>query len=482
MYPAGSAAFGPLAPYPEEGPLLSTPDPEVGPEPGLIDRLRILFAASRGFWLVNQINFGDGIAYFGMLALMPLFLERDVGFSTNLSTTATGTVFSGLVTLTMALGGGWVCDRLGVRRGLTVAVAVILAGRILFVGSPLAGMQLLMHGIAWSSLVIMAVGEGILQPTLYAGVKEFTDKRTATLGYAFLYSIMNVGIAVGAWISPYVRQWWAGRGGIATSEDPTAGISGAFWFFIGITLVMLLVHLNFFTRRVEERDRVVSHEEAVPPRYTGNWLQRLRNLPIFDGRFLYFIFILLPVRTLFAHQFLTMPFYVTRAFPAEVGARWEWINGLNPLVIVVGVPLFAMLTANVKVVHMMIIGTAVSALSTLLLVSEPSVPLLLSYVILFSLGEAIWSSRFLEYVADVAPAGRVGIYMGIAGLPWFLAKAMTGLYAGAMLDHFVPKTGPQSPETMWWIYFAIAMISPIGLLLGRKWLLAAETNDDPHPA
>jgi dipeptide/tripeptide permease len=453
---------------------LSTPETTADHDPGLMDRLRILFAASRGFWLVNQINFGDGIAYFGFLALMTLFMERDVGLSTNLATTAIS-FFSGMVTLTMALGGGWVSDRLGVRRALTVAVSVILLGRIFFVGSPMLGTELLIHGMAWTSLLVMAVGEGILQPALYSGVKAFTDKRTATLGYAFLYSIMNVGIAAGAWISPKAREWWAGRGGITTVEDPAAGISGAFWFFIIITLVMLLVHLNFFTRRVEERDRVET--EVVPAPTHSSWIDRLRNLPIMDRRFLFFISILLPVRTLFAHQFLTMPHYVTRAFPAEIGARWEWINGLNPLVIVIGVPLFAMFTARRKVVDMMIVGTTVTALSTLLLVTAPNVKLLLAYVILFSLGEAMWSSRFLEYVADIAPPGRVGIYMGVANIPWFLAKMTTGLYAGRMLDMFVPAGAEQNPQTLWWIYFAIAIISPIGLIAGRRWLLNSVRND-----
>ena len=465
---------------PEEGTLgLSTPEQNFDPNPNLMDRLRILFAASRGFWLVNQINFGDGIAYFGMLALMTLFMERDIGLSTNGATSAIS-FFSGMVTLTMAIGGGWVSDRLGVRRALTLAVSVILIGRIFLVSSPLAGVETLIHSMAWSSLFIMAVGEGILQPALYSGVKEYTDERTATLGYAFLYSVMNLGIVAGELISPNARAWWAGRGGIATTEDPAAGISGAFWFFIGVTVVMLLVHLNFFTRRVEERDRVVTGEIAAEP--AASWGERIRNLPILDRRFLFFIFALLPVRTLFAHQFLTMPHYVTRAFPPEVGARWEWINALNPLVIVIGVPLFAMFTARTSVVTMMIVGTAVSAVSTLLLVSEPNITLLLTYVVMFSLGEAMWSSRFLEYIANIAPAGRVGIYMGIANIPWFLAKMTTGLYAGHMLDRFVPAEGLQNPQEMWWIYFGIALISPIGLIAGRKWLMRTVHDDGVREA
>ena len=119
---------------------------------------------------------------------------------------------------------------------------------------------------------------------------------------------------------------------------------------------------------------------------------------------------------------------------------------------------------------MMIVGTMISAIATWLLVPDPSVGLLLTYIIVFSLGEAAWSSRFLEYVADLAPAGRVGAYMGIATLPWFLAKSTTGWYSGAMLNSFVPTEGPQDPNTMWMIYALIALISPIGLLLGKKWV------------
>ena len=63
------------------------------------------------------------------------------------------------------------------------------------------------------------------------------------------------------------------------------------------------------------------------------------------------------MRTLFAHQWLTLPDYVMRCFPEEIGARYEWFQGLNPVIIVIFVPLMAALTRNVKIVNMMIIGT-----------------------------------------------------------------------------------------------------------------------------
>jgi len=443
--------------------------------PGFVESFRILFRASRGFWLVNSVNFGDGIAYFGMLGLMTLFMQRNVGFSTDTATKSIS-LFSGLVTLTMALGGGWLSDRLGVRRALSLSMGVVLIGRVLLVQSPLLGGEALIHMGAWTALIIMSIGEGVLQPALYAGVKEYTDARTATLGYAFLYSIMNLGIVAGEALSPVIRQVWAARiEHLDVNEVPTAGISGSFWFFIGITAIVLLINIFFFTRKIELRDRVVVDEPVADDTHL-NFFEKIRNLPIMDLRFLYFIFILLPVRTLFAHQFLTMPDYVTRAFPAEVGRYWEWVYAINPTVIVIGVPLIAALTQRRKVVDMMIAGTLVSALSCFILVPHTSVTLLVTYMIIWSLGEAMWSSRFLEYIADIAPSNRVGIYMGIAGIPWFLAKFVTGFYAGSMLDRFVPLHGPQDPGSLWLIYGISALVSPLGLIVARSWLIRAVHN------
>jgi len=148
---------------------------------------------------------------------------------------------------------------------------------------------------------------------------------------------------------------------------------------------------------------------------------------------------------------------------------------------VIFVPLIAALTLKRRVVDMMIVGTTVSALTTFLLVGEPKVSLLVTYIIVFSLGEAVWSSRFLEYVADIAPVNRVGIYMGIATIPWFLAKTITSLYSGTMLDIFLPTDGPQSPGTMWLIYGFVALISPVGLILARGWLNRGVGNEGVRP-
>jgi len=52
---------------------------ESKPELSFLESLKILFGASRAFWLVNMVNFGDGIAYFGILTLLTRFLGTRLG-------------------------------------------------------------------------------------------------------------------------------------------------------------------------------------------------------------------------------------------------------------------------------------------------------------------------------------------------------------------------------------------------------------------
>ena len=95
-----------------------------------------------------------------------------------------------------------------------------------------------------------------------------------------------------------------------------------------------------------------------------------------------------------------------------------------------------------------------------------------------SIGEAMWQPRFLQWVAEIAPEGKTGAYMGIAQFPWFLTKVITGLYSGWMLTQYCPKPGEgaMNTEMMWLIYAFIAMVSPIALILAKKWMFSGSNN------
>lgn len=442
-------------PLSQTGPGVSTvsKDSETSAVPAG-EAVRLLFSESRGFWLVNVVNLGDNVAYFLVLALLTRFLGE-----LSLSDSYTGlvvSVFTGLVTLTM-LWGGKVSDQLGVDRALRYSMLATALGRTLLASGPWLGLK-----VALAGLFLSAFGSGVCQPALYSGVKSYSHPRAASLGYSLLYATLSLGIGLGSLVSPLVRTdelFFSRFQGLGW------GVSGVFWVAAGVTWMTCFFQLFFF--------------RYSGPAYEDEQTEAdLREPVSIDRRFLYFIFILIPVRTLFAHQFLTLPDYVFRVFPKEVSNLFEWITGINPPIVLVLVPLFTLLTRSARVVDLMIVGTAVTALATFILVGNPSLHSLVAYIVVFSVGEALWGSRFLEYVAQIAPAGRVGAYMGLAGIPWFFAKFTTGLYSGVLLTKYIPTSGPQDSATLWTIYGFIALISPVGLALARGWLLGLNRVPD----
>jgi len=203
-----------------------------------------------------------------------------------------------------------------------------------------------------------------------------------------------------------------------------------------------------------------------------NMLSKRPEHPFHDQRFVFFIFVLIPVQTLFAHNWLTLPYYINRAFGGTtVGENFEFFSNLNPILIFFLAPMVAALTVKAKVYPMMIWGTLVMAAPTFLLTLPPTPTFLLTYILLMSIGEAMWQPRFLQWVAEIAPEGQTGTYMGIGQFPWFLTKVLTGLYSGYFLSQYCPIVGPQNTQFMWLIYSLIAMTSPIALILAKGWMM-----------
>jgi MFS family permease len=131
------------------------------------------------------------------------------------------------------------------------------------------------------------------------------------------------------------------------------------------------------------------------------------------------------------------------------------------------------LTSKKDTYNMMIIGTFVMASPTFILAIGPNINTLIGYLIIMTIGEAMWQPRFLQWVAEIAPKNMTGIYMGIGQFPWFLTKVITSLYSGWFLMNYCPADTPpaeMNTEMMWLIYACIAMVSPVGLLLARKWM------------
>jgi MFS family permease len=432
--------------------------------------------APRPLWGNNLQYFLEGFLYFGILNYLVIYCVENIG-TNEIQAGWVVTILAGGITFTQFLLGGLV-DRWGTRHSLLIALAVLLIGRAILSASGTMGLST--EGTFSPAFLTLLLGIGIIlfgygfyEPASYSIVRQVTTPKTSAMGFAMLYALMNLGGWLLSFLGPARRA---------------IGIGGLFWVFTGLTAVAWLLTAMILNRktmddaiasaRAERGEAPVSAEQAAAKKaeraavpMNERLKQWFREHPMADPRFAFFIFILMPVQTLFAHNYLTMPLYVKRAYAGTwLGENFEVAVNLNPLLIFILVPIVAALTRKTDIYRLMVVGTTIMAAPTFLLAFGPSVPMLVAYIFIMTIGEAIWQPRFLQYVAETAPEDKMGAYLGVARLPWFLTKMITGLYAGWFLLHYIPEGGPMNSGEMWFWHGVIAIITPIMLVLAARWM------------
>ncbi len=460
-----------------------------GPLSEIVQPFIDLAHAPRALWGVNVGYFLEGLVYFGMLNYLAMYFS-DFVFqgveNADVHSHQMVMVLTAGITIAMLLL-GFVPDRIGVRPALLIAFVFFLAGRVLIAGAPALGLQPAglwspLHLVTMAGILLVVTGYGLYQPAAYAAVRQFTTPKTAAMGFAMLYALMNLGGYLPSFAG-FVRH--------------RVGITGTFWVYAALTLLSLICTALILTRRCvtqaaerarQETERLKSQEPSIegPPNakpdplpdesilpltFIDRVIRAILRHPLADLKFTFFIFCLIPVQTLFAYNWLILPQYVERAFRGSaIGEYFEFAVNLNPLLIFILVPIVTALSQRAKVYNMMILGTLIMAAPAFLPALGPTAWTLFGYILIMTVGEAMWQPRFLQYAAEIAPPGRTGQYMGVAQLPWFLTKFLVPMYSGHMLQYYCPSDGPHDTGTMWFIFACIAMCSTVLLLLARNWL------------
>ncbi|UCD76053.1 MAG: MFS transporter [Phycisphaerales bacterium] len=491
--------------------------------------LAIIFYYVKGLWgsprelymlyLAKIFEYG---AYGAINMTFILYLHEDCG----LPDVAAGTYiawFSITITISSILV-GMVCDAIGIKKTLLLGTCIILASRICL---PFFSN---VYIVTFTSFLPMAVGMGILLPVLSVGIKYYTTTAGAALGFALFYTLMNVGWALGAYIFDAVRAIFGEHEIINVAgsgfEMSTYQIIFVAGFLLTVPQFLIFIMFRRGTRMTDDKGVVIDppakavDAEGVPltiPRVVvkavndtvGIFLQVITKKPFWI--FIFMMAMLVPVRLVFYHFHYTWPTYGIRFFGD--GAKVGNIYGvLNPMLIVFIAGPVAVLTRNIRSYTMLAVGTVISVGAVGIAIAPADwlapltdtwvgeliferwlhvpegerVPLYLSlilFVIVFTIGESIWSPRLMQFTAEIAPGGREGTYIAMSYIPYFAAKMIAGPMSGMLLRDYTPDDLPpgvehHSSHHMTWVWIGgMAAITPIILITMVKLFRHAEQQN-----
>jgi MFS family permease len=376
-----------------------------------------------------------------------------------------------------------VADSMGIKKALLVGLVIALVGRlaITFTVSP---------WVVYPGLFILSVGFAYMIPLLAAAVKLFSTRKAQKYAFSWYYVIMNVGslvagLSLDALRSTFTESLAFSVLGLDLSVRP---IQMIFLVAVVATIVSFVLVFFFVRSRIPELEAereaeaaAAAAEQAEPgalaqkepttpeePEHKSSWqvMKEVTSEKTF-WIFITFIFLLVLVKMIFQYNHSLYPVYMDRIDLGEWTGR---LYSINPLIIIFLVPVMTAVTSRMSGYKVIVVGSFVSAASVFLLGLGEAIAFVVAFQVVLSLGEALYSPRLYDYTASIAPPGKEASYMAYSKAPMFFAKVAAGPASGLLLLNLCPESGPRNTELMWIIVGATTMVSPIALLLGKRWL------------
>ena len=446
---------------------------------------KVLKHVSREFWLTNGVQFFDGMAYFSMITVLSLYLTANCGFNDVDSGKWVGIYTLYITAFVFAVGS--ICDVIGIKRSFYIGIGLLGFARLGLGITPefLSGddLKLATKGL----LIVLALGTSFMSPVSMTSLRRFTSKETRATGFNVYYLLVNIAaiLANALIIDGFRKIFGEVRGNLAILD---------FGFVMSLCALGCVVMMNEHNYAEESERRAEGSQTKRPLAiFLEVWKEKAFQ------KLLLFLVLTIGVRLVFTHQFLVMPKYYTRVLTSdfELGLA----NAINPFIIVVGLIALIPIINRFATVKLIIIGMAISAASLVVMavplpwilsipfihnVQEAYLFIIVTQILVFALGELIFNPRFTEYIASVSPPDKVSSYMALSALPSFISKPINGFVSGILISRYCydgirPKieTGnigfKDSPEFMWMIYLALAVLSPIAVIAMRNFLTGKST-------
>jgi dipeptide/tripeptide permease len=448
-------------------------------------------------FIIFLLKFLESYSYFAIIYTLIIFLSEEFKYTDEQAGWSYG-LFGMCTSLYGFIFGGFVIDNLGVRLSLVLGCSILLTGRLLLVVCTTHFYILLIL------YTILPIGTCLGIPVMQIGIRRFTTEKSRALAFSIFYAMMNVSAIFSASAIDFFRKYVVDQK-IHIAPNFTFELTAYRALFLSgacTTFCSFMVSVFFLKDADEEIDEdaneqhnnslIIDEEESsnllrinknnttslststIKLNFQSNLAQKKKIVgPIAIikevtaqksfWKFLGAIILLMGVRIVYRHLDATFPKYMIREFGKDV--MYGSIIAINPFLIVILIPVFAPLSYQFSAYAQITFGAFITSLSPFFLAYGPHLWSSIMFVVILSIGEALWSPRLYEYTIFITEKGREGIYMALASSPMFLATLITGATSGMLLETFCPETGKKESWKMWMLIGVITITSPILLYL-----------------
>ena len=388
----------------------------------------------RSFWAANVSELFERIAFYGMTPMLVLYLTEVRGLPTGIAI-QTGADF-GLAAYGLPALSGFVADAVGYRRALLGAYVLLVLGYF-SVGHATS------YGGILIGLLVVAFGTSLVKPIITGTVQKTGTEHTRAVGFSVYYTLVNVGGALGPNVSGRVR-----------------GALGSGWVFnvsAMVAAVALLVTLLVY------REPRASDAGAEPEadRSVGTFLRSFVKV-VADVRLMLLFVFVAGWWSLFFEFFNVMPLYLRDDLHAG-SATIGFVNSLEAITVIALQVVVGFVVRDWKPIRAVVAAVVISSVGVAAISASPSIALAGAGVIVFALGEMIYSAHFYHYLGTLAPAGQVGMYMGFAFLPIALGSWLSGKIGAPAVAYF--RDVLHAPQLMWLAFAGVGAVSALGVFV-----------------
>ncbi|PSV27106.1 MULTISPECIES: dipeptide/tripeptide permease DtpA [unclassified Photobacterium] len=458
-----------------------------------------VFKQPKPFYLIFSIEFWERFGFYGMQAILTVYLVDVLAMSEAESFTLFG-AFSALVFGSIAIG-GWVGDKIiGTKRTIVLGAIVLMLGYALL-GISASG-EFNSKELIYIAMGFITIGNGLFKAnpsSLLAKVYEKNDPRLDG-AFTMYYMAINLGSFISTLLTPWISEH-LGYGiafGVSSigllitianflvsrrlvknigSQPDKEPVNYGKYFIVVIGTILLAFVSAFLLQHIFYAHLILAvvgvtivtlyFKEALQT--TG--LERAKMMVAFVLMLQGIVFFVLYFQMPTSLNFFAIHNIHHKIFGIEV--QPEQFQALSPFWIMICSPILAMVynktRENFSMPYKFALGMVLCSCAFLILTLGSHYAdangimssnwLILSYL-LQSLGELLVSGLGLAMIAQLVPQRMMGFAMGM----WFLTSATAAVIAGWVATLTAAPKGVTDPHTTLEIYGVV--FKEIGVITG----------------